>query len=200
MPSELRIYIYFLDTIPLCLYHYLLSCFEEPRRKTPCLPGSTGEYKDVDELKTYSVKQADITRKWYLVDAEGIPLGRLAAELAKILRGKNKPTFTPHLDVGDNVIVINADKVVLTGNKLQNKVHYTHSGYPGGLKETSYEVLMRDRPQMVVEKAVRGMLPKNRLGRATIKKLHVYAGAEHPHKAQAPEAISFDIKSYQEGR
>jgi large subunit ribosomal protein L13 len=151
-------------------------------------------------LKTYSVKQADITRKWYLVDAEGLPLGRLAAELAKILKGKNKPMYTPHLDVGDNVIVINANKLVLTGNKLQDKMHYRHSGYPGGLKVTSYEVLMREKPQMVLEKAVQGMLPKNRLGRAMIKKLHVYSGAEHPHKAQAPEAISFAIRTYEEGR
>lgn len=141
-------------------------------------------------MKTYSVKQAEITRKWYLVDADGVALGRLAAELAKILRGKNKPIYTPNLDVGDHAIVINADKVMLTGNKLQKKVHFRHSGYPGGLKEIPYEVLMRDRPEMVVEKAVRGMLPKNRLGRSMLKKLHVYVGPEHPHKAQNPEKLS----------
>lgn len=141
-------------------------------------------------MKTYSVKQADITRTWYLVDADGIVLGRLAAELAKILRGKNKPIYTPHLDVGDHVIVVNADKVALTGNKLQKKVHYRHSGYPGGLKETSYEVLMRDKPELALEKAVRGMLPKNRLGRSMLKKLHVYSGPDHPHKTQKPEALS----------
>jgi len=141
-------------------------------------------------MKTYSVKQADITRSWWLVDADGIPLGRLAVEIAKILRGKNKPIYTTNIDVGDYVIVINAKKVVLTGNKLQKKVYYHHSGYPGGLKETRYEELMRDKPEMVVEKAVRGMLPKNRLGRSMLNKLHVYAGPDHPHQAQKPEKLS----------
>ena len=141
------------------------------------------------KMKTYSVKQADITRSWWLVDAEGIALGRLAAELAKVLKGKNKPIYTTHLDVGDNVVVINAEKVLLTGNKLQKKVHYQHSGYPGGLKETPYGVLIQKQPEMVVERAVKGMLPKNRLGRAMIKKLHVYAGPDHPHKAQKPETL-----------
>jgi large subunit ribosomal protein L13 len=141
-------------------------------------------------MKTYSVKQADITRSWWLVDADGIALGRLAAELAKILKGKNKPIYSTHIDVGDNVIVVNADKVMLTGNKLQKKIYYHHSGYPGGLKETPYEALMRDKPQLVVEKAVRGMLPKNRLGRSMLKKLHVYAGPDHPHQAQKPEKLS----------
>jgi len=141
-------------------------------------------------MKTYSVKQADITRSWWLVDAEGIPLGRLAVEIAKILRGKNKPIYTTNMDVGDYVIVVNADKVVLTGNKLQKKIHYHHSGYPGGLKETPYEVLMRDKPEMAVEKAVRGMLPKNRLGRSMLSKLHVYAGPDHPHQAQKPEKLA----------
>jgi large subunit ribosomal protein L13 len=146
-------------------------------------------------MKTYSVKQADITRTWYVVDADGIPLGRLAAELAKILRGKNKPIYSPHLDVGDNVVVINAAKIMLTGNKLQKKIFYHHSGYPGGLKETPYEVLMRDKPELVVEKAVRGMLPKNRLGRSMLKKLHVYAGQDHPHKAQKPEILPLALGS-----
>ena len=140
-------------------------------------------------MKTYSVKQADITRSWYLVDAEGIPLGKLAVELAKILRGKNKPIYSTHLDVGDHVIVVNAEKVVLTGNKLQKKIYYHHSGYPGGLKEISYEMLMRDNPGLAVEKAVRGMLPKNRLGRSMLGKLHVYAGPDHPHAAQKPEQL-----------
>jgi len=140
-------------------------------------------------MKTYSVKQADITRSWYLVDAEGIPLGKLAVELAKILKGKNKPIYSTHLDVGDHVIVVNAEKVVLTGNKLQKKIYYRHSGYPGGLKEISYEMLMRDNPELAVEKAVRGMLPKNRLGRSMLGKLHVYAGPDHPHAAQKPEQL-----------
>ena len=151
-------------------------------------------------MKTYSVKEADIIRKWYLVDAEDLVVGRLAAELAKILKGKNKPMYSTHLDVGDNVIVINAKKMILTGNKMQNKVHYTHSGYPGGLKETSYEVLMKEKPQMVLEKAVEGMLPKNRLGPGMIKKLHVYAGPNHPHKAQAPEKLIPSFNGYREGR
>ena len=141
-------------------------------------------------MKTYSVKQADITRSWWLVDADGLVLGRLAAELAKILKGKNKPIYTTHLDVGDHVIVINAEKVMLTGNKLQKKIYYRHSGYPGGLKEIPYEVLMRDKPELMVEKAVRGMLPKNRLGRSMLKKLHVYSGPDHPHAAQKPDELS----------
>jgi large subunit ribosomal protein L13 len=141
-------------------------------------------------MKTYSVKQADITRSWWLVDADGLVLGRLAAELAKILKGKNKPIYTTHLDVGDHVIVVNADKVMLTGNKLQKKIYYRHSGYPGGLKEIPYEVLMRDKPELAVEKAVRGMLPKNRLGRSMLKKLHVYSGPDHPHAAQKPDELS----------
>lgn len=141
-------------------------------------------------MKTYSVKQADITRSWWLVDADGLVLGRLAAELAKILKGKNKPIYTTHLDVGDHVIVVNADKVMLTGNKLHKKIYYRHSGYPGGLKEIPYEVLMRDKPELVVEKAVRGMLPKNRLGRSMLKKLHVYSGPDHPHAAQKPDELS----------
>ena len=141
-------------------------------------------------MKTYSVKQADITRSWWLVDADGLALGRLAAELAKILKGKNKPIYTTHLDVGDHVIVVNADKVMLTGNKLQKKIYYRHSGYPGGLKEIPYEVLMRDKPELMVEKAVRGMLPKNSLGRSMLKKLHVYSGPDHPHAAQKPDELS----------
>jgi large subunit ribosomal protein L13 len=136
------------------------------------------------------VKREDITRNWYLVDADGVVLGRLAVELAKILRGKNKPIYTTHLDVGDHVIVVNADKVVLTGNKLEKKVYYHHSGYPGGLKETPYASLMRDKPELAIEKAVRGMLPKNRLGRSMLKKLHVYSGPDHPHKAQKPQELS----------
>jgi large subunit ribosomal protein L13 len=146
-------------------------------------------------MKTYSVKQGDITRDWYLVDADGMVLGRLAVELAKILRGKNKPIYTTHLDVGDHVIVVNAEKVVLTGNKLEKKVYYHHSGYPGGLKETPYASLMQDKPELAIEKAVRGMLPKNRLGRSMLKKLHVYSGPDHPHQAQKPEELSLASKT-----
>lgn len=149
-----------------------------------------GRLNNGNIMKTYSVKQADITRKWFVVDADGVVLGRLATELAKILRGKKKPIYSTHLDVGDNVIVINADKVVLTGDKGQKKVYRHHSGYPGGLKEITYDVLLKNKPEMVVEKAVRGMLPKNRLGRSMLSKLHVYAGPDHPHGTQNPEELS----------
>ncbi len=143
-------------------------------------------------MKTYSTKKADIERKWYLVDAEGMVLGRLASEVAQLLKGKNKPIYAPHLDVGDHVVVINAEKVVLTGDKLEKKRYFRHSGYPGGLRETTYRVLLREKPEMVVEKAVRGMLPKNRLGRAMLRKLHVYAGPDHPHRAQQPEKLALE--------
>ena len=141
-------------------------------------------------MKTYSVKKSEITRKWYVVDADGMVLGRLASEVAKIIRGKNKPTYSTHLDVGDHVIVINADKVRLTGDKLKKKVLQRHSGYPGGLKETPYEELMKSKPEFVVYKAVKGMMPSNRLGRAMMKKLHVYSGPDHPHNAQKPEQLT----------
>jgi len=140
-------------------------------------------------MKTFMAKPADMkNRKWYVMDAEGKVLGRLAVEAARILRGKHKPDFTPHIDTGDHVIVINAEKIVLTGNKLQNKKYYRHSGYPGGLKVVSYETLMKTRPELAVEKAITGMLPHNRLGADMAKKLKVYKGSEHPHQAQKPEA------------
>ncbi len=139
---------------------------------------------------TYMVKPGEIDRKWYILDAEGKVLGRLATEAASILRGKHRPTFTPNVDTGDHVIIINADKVVLTGNKLQKKKYIKHSGYPGGLKVVSYDTLMSKKPELVVRKAVVGMLPHNRLGAAMAKKLKVYAGAEHPHQAQKPEVWS----------
>ncbi|HID31664.1 MAG TPA: 50S ribosomal protein L13 [Desulfobacterales bacterium] len=135
-------------------------------------------------MKTYSVKKGEITREWFVVDAEGKTLGRLASEIAKILKGKHKPIYTPHLDVGDYVIVINADKVRVTGKKLQQKIYYRHSGYPGGLKSMPLAEMLRRHPTRVLELAVRGMLPKNRLGRAMIKKLKVYASPTHPHQAQ----------------
>ncbi len=138
-------------------------------------------------MSTYMAKPSEVHRKWYVIDAEGRPLGRVATEAARLLRGKHKPIFTPHIDTGDHVIIINVDKVVLTGHKLDQKVYYHHSGYPGGLKRTIYRRLMEKRPGFVVEKAVRGMLPKNRLGRAMFKKLKVYQGSEHPHASQKPE-------------
>lgn len=140
-------------------------------------------------MKTFMAKAETIERKWYVIDASGMVLGRLASQVASILRGKNKPTFTPHVDTGDHVIVLNADKVVLTGDKLNQKFYRRHSGYPGGLKETSYKDLMAKKADLAVIEAVRGMLPKNALGRQMIKKLRVYKGAEHDHAAQKPEVL-----------
>ena len=140
-------------------------------------------------MNTYMAKASDVQRKWYVVDAEGVVLGRLASQVAAILRGKNKPIYTPHVDTGDFVIIVNADKVVLTGKKLDQKVYYKHSGYAGGLKETPYRRLMSEKPEFAVEKAIVGMLPKGPLGRKMAKKLKVYAGAEHEHAAQQPEVL-----------
>lgn len=140
---------------------------------------------------TYMPKEADIEHKWYVIDATGKPLGRLASEVARILRGKHKPIFTPGVDTGDFVIVINADKVILTGKKEEQKFHYRHSGYPGGLKKVSYGTLLATNPERMVQIAVKGMLPHNRLGRKLINKVKIYAGAEHPHEAQKPEVWQF---------
>jgi large subunit ribosomal protein L13 len=140
-------------------------------------------------MRTVMAKREDVQRDWYIVDAENKVLGRLASELAKILRGKNRPDFTPHVDTGDYVIVINADKVTLTGNKWKDKVYYRHSGYPGGIKSITAENLRAKRPEDLIRFAVKGMLPKNRLGRKLFKKLKVYAGGEHPHQAQQPKPI-----------
>ncbi len=134
-------------------------------------------------------KASEVDRRWYLVDAEGKVLGRLATEIASILRGKNKPEYTPHMDMGDFVVVVNADKVVLTGKKEQQKLYRRHTGYPSGLREVPYERMMEKHPERVLEKAVRGMLPKNSLGRAMFRKLKVYAGPNHKHEAQMPERI-----------
>ncbi len=142
-------------------------------------------------MRTYMAKAEAIDRKWFVLDATDKPLGRLASEAARLLRGKHKPTFTPHVDTGDYVIVINADKAILTGKKLDQKIMYKHTGYPGGLKETPYRRLMAEKPERAVEAAVRGMLPKNRLGRKMIKKMKVYAGPEHLHQAQKPENWNF---------
>ncbi len=140
-------------------------------------------------MRTYTPKPGDIKRKWYVVDAQGKTLGRLASEIARILRGKNKPIFSPHVDTGDYVIVVNAEKIHVTGRKLTQKIYYRHSGYPGGLKAVSLRDLLQRHPERAVEFAVRGMLPKNRLGRKMTKKLKVYAGPDHPHKAQRPEPL-----------
>lgn len=142
-------------------------------------------------MKTFMPNEAAVERKWYVVDAAGQTLGRLASEVAKVLRGKNKAIFTPHADTGDNVIVVNADKIVVTGKKLDQKIYYRHSEYVGGMKETTLREKMAKAPISVLEHAVRGMLPKGPLGNKMYKKLFVYAGAEHPHAAQKPEELKF---------
>ena len=142
-------------------------------------------------MATYVATKDSIERKWLVIDAEGMVLGRLATEVAKLLRGKHKPTYTPFLDTGDNVIVINASKVVLTGKKLDDKLYRHHSGFPGGMKEIDYRTLMAKNPEKAVELAVKGMLPKNSLGRQMFRKLHVYAGPEHEQAAQNPEVYTF---------
>ena len=140
-------------------------------------------------MKTFMPKAADITRQWYVVDAEGKALGRVASQVANILRGKNKPIYTPNVDTGDYVIIINASKVILTGKKLDQKIYYKHSGFVGGLKETKYRKLLAEKPEFALRKAVVGMLPKGPLGRQMAKKLKIYAGAEHEHAAQQPEKL-----------
>mgnify|MGYP000904860539 CR=1 FL=1 len=140
-------------------------------------------------MKTYMANAQNVQRKWYVVDAEGKTLGRLASKVAAILRGKHKPIYTPHVDTGDHVIIVNADKIVLTGKKLDQKLYRRHSQYPGGLKEIPYRTLMATKPEFVVYEAVRRMLPHNSLGRAMLKKLRVYKGAEHKHQAQQPEVL-----------
>ena len=142
-------------------------------------------------MKTFLANPATIERKWYVVDAEGKTLGRLASEIAKVLRGKNKPVFTPHLDMGDYVIVVNAEKVKVTGKKLNQKIYYHHSGYVGGMKETTLKEMLAKKPERVLELAVKGMLPKGPLGRQMYKKLFVYAGPQHKHAAQKPEVLTF---------
>ena len=142
-------------------------------------------------MNTFMASPSTIERKWYVVDATGYTLGRLASEVAKVLRGKNKPIFTPHIDTGDYVIIVNADKVSFTGKKLEQKIYYHHSDYVGGMKETRLKEMMEKKPEKVVELAVKGMLPKGPLGRDMFRKLHVYAGAEHPHAAQQPEELKF---------
>ena len=141
-------------------------------------------------MNTFMAKPADVERKWYLIDAEGMVLGRLASQVAHILRGKHKPTYTPHVDTGDHVVIVNAAKVVLTGNKLDQKMYYHHSGYPGGLKQVSYRRLMEKKPVFVVKHAVVGMMPKGPLGRKMARKLRIYAGPEHSHQAQKPEPLT----------
>ena len=143
-------------------------------------------------MKTYSPKPEHIERRWYVVDASGVVLGRLASEVATILRGKHKPMYAPHMDTGDHVVVVNADKIELTGNKGEDKYAYRHSGYPGGIRSRPLREELRRRPTEVLRKAVRGMLPRNRLGRAQLLKLKIYAGPEHPHEAQGPKPLPLE--------
>ncbi len=143
-------------------------------------------------MKTFMEKKETVTRNWYVIDAEGLPLGRVATKAANILRGKHKVTYTPHIDCGDYVIIVNADKVKLTGNKLNDKIYYNHSGYPGGLRERTAKEMIEKYPVEMVERAVKGMIPHNRLGRSISKKLFVYAGSEHKHSAQKPISITID--------
>jgi large subunit ribosomal protein L13 len=140
-------------------------------------------------MATFSAKRKEIERSWFLVDAENKVLGRLASKIAAVLRGKHKPVFTPHVDTGDFVIVINADKIHLTGTKLDNKMYYRHSGYPGGIKGVSAGEMLDKKPEAIIQHAVKGMLPKNKLGRQQLKKLKVYAGTEHPHESQMPQEL-----------
>jgi large subunit ribosomal protein L13 len=144
--------------------------------------------------KTYSPKPSEITRAWHVVDATDLPLGRMASEIAQILRGKHKPTYAPHMDGGDFVVVVNAELVAVTSDKSQSKIYYRHSGYPGGIKAETFDSLRERRPQAIVERAVKGMLPKNKLGRQMARKLKVYAGPDHPHEAQMPVSLDLGIR------
>jgi len=139
--------------------------------------------------KTYSAKKKDITRQWHVIDAEDVVLGRLASKVAQLLKGKHKPIYTPHIDTGDHVIIVNAEKIKMTGKKVEQKVYWRHSGYPGGIKGTTAATVMKDRPEKIIRHAVAGMLPKNTIGRLMIKKLKVYAGPDHPHTAQQPKPL-----------
>jgi len=143
-------------------------------------------------VRTYSPRADEIERDWYVVDAEGLTLGRMSTEVARVLRGKHKAIYTPHMDTGDHVIIINADKVVLTNNKAEAKQVYRHTGYPGGIRSTTYATLLAEKPAEAVRRTVRGMLPKNRLGRQMLKKLKVYAGPTHPHSAQQPQPLAIE--------
>ena len=150
------------------------------------------EVKLETQVRTFQAREIDVEKKWFLVDAEGKTLGRLASEVAKILRGKHKPIFTPHVDTGDYVIVINAEKVKVEGKRAELKSYFSHSGYPGGAKVKYFKDLIKTKPEFVIEHAVKGMIPHNRLGRRIIKKLKIYAGSEHPHSAQKPELLNLN--------
>ena len=149
-------------------------------------------------MRTYSPKREDLEEKWYIVDARGKILGRLASRIASVLRGKHLPRFSPHISPRTHIIVINAEKIKLTGRKMTNKTYYWHTGYPGGIRSTTPEKLLKNQPEKVIQKAVWGMIPKNRLGRATMKRLRIYAGPEHPHAAQKPQPLKFETRKARE--
>lgn len=144
--------------------------------------------------RTFSPKPGDISRSWFVIDAADAPLGRLSSQVAQILRGKGKPTYAPHVDGGDHVIIVNAEKVYVSGNKATDKLYFRHSGFPGGLRAESFEKILKDHPERIIETAVRGMLPKNRLGRQMFRKLKVHTGPEHPHEAQSPEVLELTYR------
>ena len=162
-----------------------------PDSGAACVNLRISQIRRCRSMKTYMANPDKLEKKWYVVDASGMVLGRLASEVAKVLRGKNKPEFTPHVDTGDYVIVVNAEKIRVSGKKLDQKVYYHHSGYVGGMKETTLKEMLEKHPDRVVKLAVQGMLPKGPLGREMLKKLHVYTGPEHPHAAQKPEELTF---------
>jgi large subunit ribosomal protein L13 len=164
------------------------GCYDSP-------PADACERRLFNEMKTYSAKPGEIAREWYVVDAEGQTLGRLATRIADKLRGKGKPAYTPHVDSGDFIVVVNAEKIQVTGNKLDQKRYYRHSGYPGGLRSRTLREQLERRPEEVLRKAVKGMLPRNRLARQQITKLKIYAGPEHPHEAQSPEPLKLEERA-----
>ena len=169
----------------------IASCYHLNNESYSCILRCSSFMQEVVTMKTYMANPDKLEKKWYVVDASGMVLGRLASEVASVLRGKNKPEFTPNVDTGDYVIVINAEKIKVTGKKLEQKIYYRHSDYVGSLKETTLKEMLAKHPERVIEFAVKGMLPKGPLGREMMTKLHVYAGAEHPHAAQKPEVLTF---------
>ena len=169
----------------------IASCYHLNNESYSCVTRCSSFMQEVVTMKTYMANPDKLEKKWYVVDASGMVLGRLASEVASVLRGKNKPEFTPNVDTGDYVVVINAEKIKVTGRKLDQKIYYRHSDYVGSLKETTLREMLAKHPERVIEFAVKGMLPKGPLGREMMTKLHVYAGAEHPHAAQKPEVLTF---------
>jgi large subunit ribosomal protein L13 len=184
----------FLLTVPQRGYSFTVSCRKSADNQ---ISGSKAQYrlrltvigKTVTTMKSYTPRAGDIERSWYVVDAEGKTLGRLASQIAHVLRGKHKPTYSPHMDLGDHIVVVNAEKIHVTGRKAEQKVYYRHTGYPGGLRTSTYEDVLNKHPERILRTAIKGMMPNNVLGRQMFKKLRVYAGAEHGHAAQQPQVL-----------